>query len=198
MKKYFHAFGGLLVILLLTNYNAFAQAPDSLSFSAVQFPDSTAARIFLGQPSDTVTLKIQNVLGTVIQHNEYYNWDAGTHEIYIGQSFPVGVYLVTVETSSDTMKYRTIFKTSTPLATITPKNAATIVNVWPNPTAQVIYLPQQTQSFRVIDLNGKEVLTGKNTPNAAVSVAHLPQGQYFIVLYNLAAKSVSKQAFIKE
>ncbi|SFC67831.1 Por secretion system C-terminal sorting domain-containing protein [Flexibacter flexilis DSM 6793] len=188
----------VLAILLLTNYQSFAQTPDSLSFSANPFSDSTAARIFLGQPTDTVKLKIYNVLGTLIQNFEYHNWAAGTHEVYIGQPAVVGLYKVRLYANNDTIQ-RKIIKIDSSVTTSISKNVISITgNVWPNPAAQAIYLPQQAQYFSITDLGGKEILKGAATNNKSVSVANFPQGKYFIQLYDSAKKIIGTRLFIKE
>lgn len=75
------------------------------------------------------------------------------------------------------------------------------LKVYPNPTAQLLYVshPEQTTfSIRIVDLNGRQVYLGSINTTSPLDLGQYPQGMYVVTIENKQASKKNTYKIIKK
>ena len=75
------------------------------------------------------------------------------------------------------------------------------LKVYPNPTAQLLYVshPEQTTfSIGITDLNGRQVYSGSINTTSPLDLGQYPQGMYVVTIENKQASKKNTYKIIKK
>ncbi len=74
------------------------------------------------------------------------------------------------------------------------------INVYPNPSTQSIYVSHPNLDkfqFQIIDVNGKQIISGILENNAPLDISNFNNGIYFIIIENIENKTKKTYKIIK-
>lgn len=193
-QKYFI----FIILLTLFGVNSRAQAVDSLNVFPNPF-SSTATIHFDLAESDTITLRVFNILGSnIITYFQETPLPSGSYNInLIGDTLANGVYLVRLDIGSSKSISKKVIKNSE-TAGVQVNNLNKKAILFPNPTNNMLsILIEGEKSIVITDLNGR-ILKSITTKMKEISLHELENGAYFITVLNKKNELVLSQKIVKE
>jgi len=190
----------LLLLLLLTFCvgTTFSQTADSLSVYPNPFSSSATIYFNISQ-SDSITLRVYNLLGQVVK--TYFQSTIlpnGSYNInLLGDSLVDGAYLVRLDIGSTKKLIKKAIKSGSASVPV-DNNAVDKIIIFPNPTNDCITIPiNGNKTIIIADVNGK-IIKLFTTDQQVISLIDIATGQYFITILTNQNEIITTQKIIKK
>lgn len=185
----------LLILFVFSFFGAnnHAQTVDSLRVFPNPFSSTATIHFELAQ-SDTITLRVFNMLGSkLITYFQATVLLSGSYNInLIGDTLPNGVYLVRLDIGSSKSITKKVIKNNATAGIQTNHLDKTKI-LYPNPTKDKLSIPIEGEKTIVItDLNGR-ILKSMTTELEEISLLEMKDGAYFIIVLNKRKEVVSSE-----
>lgn len=171
----------ILIAILLSSIYAQVNSQDSLSFYATPNPFSDSTTFyFQAQQDDTATLVIYDVTGKVIDSLLAGELVSGMQNLTYRADSLSGVYYaqLIVNKQRETIK---IVAITSPTATSYFTRDESKIQVYPNPTQDILNITSMAPIKRVQLFNQKSQLTiEKEGRTSFLNIQYLPKGTYFL------------------
>jgi hypothetical protein len=125
-------------------------------------------------------------------------FEAGSYKL----SYTTGeVAIGTMSSEDGTIQLGNGYYPSLDLSTLHTETSELQVQVFPNPTKEVIYITHPTESFfevRITDVSGKQILKTAHQKEQPLSIQTLTTGTYFVTVTTKESKQTNTYKIIKQ
>lgn len=117
-------------------------------------------------------------------HWDFGDWITSTEENPTHYFQAIGNFTVTLNAKK--CNYSDVYTQTINITQVGLENEhINTINVYPNPTSDLIYFQYIKSPFTIVDINGKTVLNGVLNPeNSSINLKDLEPGLYFINILN--------------
>jgi hypothetical protein len=191
----------ILVTIALFTFGigtTYSKGKDSLSVYPNPFADS-ATIYFELEKSDTISLKIYNLLGqAIVTYFEKTVLPNGSYSVVLkGDSLPDGIYNIQLKIGSAKQKSQRVIKLASASIKSESKNIQFDNLLFPNPTSGHLNIPiDGKKTILIADMTGR-ILRSFETDLNIVSVSDLPDGEYAVTVLSDQKQVVLTQKMIK-
>jgi hypothetical protein len=185
----------LLTILSCSSISSFSTNADSLRCSPNPFVANTTISYYTAT-RDTLTINIYNRWGTIIYQpfiDSIINPGAYSF-LFIGGSYPDGVYLLQLKNKSVNLRVMNITKSAN--AGILQLKNPVDIRIYPNPTTGLLTIPfDRLKKIIVTDLNGR-ILKSLTISTKTISLSDLENGTYIVTILSDKEQILSTQKIL--
>lgn len=140
---------------------------------------------FTSTQTDVSTYTFQNLSQEATNyHWDFGDWITSTEENPTHYFQAIGNFTVTLNAKK--CNYSDVYTQTINITQVGLENEhINTINVYPNPTSDLIYFQYIKSPFTIVDINGKTVLNGVLNPeNSSINLKDLEPGLYFINILN--------------